>query len=282
MSVEALLFCTPSEATLLRPTLQAQDLRLYEAEDFAAAKELVLRHRLRLALATLTCKPRKLEALPQLDLVLLGQDQPQLARRRLRDGAADWLSLPLRASEVQRMLSFHRRRMDSGQSTELLSASTLVDALNRAIKSQASEQELRQVIRAGRVLTRDELSPGNGIAAVQAAVTLAQAATDLRVNVQTDPAMRPIRLGTAKTARAVLHLLISAAKQGATQANVSAVELRDSVQIDVYSDIPLGPGNALSTAPVHRILGAVGGQLDLASTTGSGLQIQLSIPKAEA
>lgn len=282
MSVEALVLCTPSEAILLRPTLQAQDLRLYEAEDFEAAKDLVLRHRLRLALATMTCQPRKLEALPQLDVVLVGRDQPQLARRRLRDGAADWLSLPLRASDVQRMLSFHRRRMDSGQSTELLSASTLVDGLNRAMKSHASEQDLRQVIRAGRVLTRDELSAGNAIAAVQAAVTLAQAATDLRVTVQTDPAMRPMRLGTAKTARAVLHLLISALQQGATQANVSAIELRDSIQIDVYSDIPLGPGNALSTAPVHRILGAVGGQLELASTTGSGLQIQLSIPRAEA
>lgn len=281
MSVEALLLCSVSEVTSLKATLQAQGLRLYEAETLQDAKALVQRHHLRLALATDSPQHGKLKALPQLDLVLLGRDDPETARRRLRAGAADWLSLPLRASDVQRMLSFHRRRQDNGQSTELLSASVLVDALNRALKSQASEQVLRQVVRAGRVLTRTDLNPGNALAAVQAAVTLAQAATDLRVGVQTDPGLRPMRLGTAKTARAVLHLLMSGAQQGATQANVSAIELQNQIQIEVYSDIPVSLGNAFSTAPVHRIVGSVGGRLELTSTTGSGLQIQLSLPLAE-
>ena len=273
MPVDALLLCTQDEAAALRSILRSQGLRLFEAHTFAAARELVQRHRLRLALATLTAQPNKLQDLPQLELVLLGEDQPESARRRLRAGADDWLSLPLRASDVQRMLTFHSRRMDSGHSTELLSASTLVDALNRAMKSQASEQELRQLVRAGRVLTRDELGSGNAIAAVQAAVTLAQAATDMRVNVQTDPAMSPMRLGTAQAARAVLHLLISGAQQGATMGNVSAIELRGSIQIDVYSDIPMGPGKVFSTVPVHHLVGTVGGRVELASTTGTGLQV---------
>ncbi|MFT5584183.1 MAG: hypothetical protein ACI9VR_001768 [Cognaticolwellia sp.] len=281
MSLEALLLCSAGEVTSFRATLQAQGLRLYEAETFQDAKALVQRHRLRLALTTDSPSHTQLKALPQLDLVLMGRDDPETARRRLRAGAADWLSLPLRASDVQRMLSFHRRRRDIGQSTEFLSASVLVDALNRALKTQASEQVLRQVVRAGRVLTRDDLNPGNTIAAVQAAVSLAQAATNLHVGVQTDPALRPTRLGTAKTARAVLHLLMSGAQQGATMASVSAIELQDHIQIEVYSDIPVRLGNAFSTGPVHRIVGSVGGRLELTSTTGSGLQIQLSLPLAE-
>lgn len=281
MSVEALLLCSASQVIAFRPLLQAQGLRLYEAENFQDAKDLVQRHQLRLALTTESPIHTQLKALPQLDVVLLGRDDPETARRKLRAGAADWLSLPLRASDVQRMLSFHRRRRDSGQSTELLSASVLVDALNRALKSQASEQVLRQVVRAGRVLTRDDLTPGNAIAAVQAAATLAQTATGLRIGVQTDPSLRPTRLGTAKTARAVLHLLMSSAQQGATQANVSAIELRDHLQVDVYSDIPVSLGNAFSTAPVHRIVGSAGGRVELTSTTGNSLQIQLSLPLAE-
>ena len=162
MSVEALLLCSTSQLTAFRPVLRAQGLRLYEAESFQDAKDLVQRHHLRLALTTESPIHTQLKALPQLDLVLLGRDDPETARRQLRAGVADWLSLPLRASDVQRMLSFHRRRQDSGQSTELLSASVLVDALNRALKTQASEQVLLQIVRAGRVLTRDAASDALG------------------------------------------------------------------------------------------------------------------------
>lgn len=280
MSLDALLLCSASEATTLCPALQAQGLRLHHAEDLPSAKALVERHRLRLALASLAAQPMRLQALPQLDLVLLGPDQAEVARRRLRAGAADWLSLPLRGSDVQRMLSAHRRRLDSADS-ELLSASSLVEAFNRALKAKASERVMLQILRAGRVLTRDESSPGNALAAIQAAVTLAQAASDLQVNVQSDPALRPMLLGTAKAARAVLHLLLSGAHQGATRANVSAIELRDQLQIDVYTDVTLGGNSAYSTAPVHQLVGTVGGRLELTSTTGSGLQVQLSVPLAQ-
>ncbi len=278
MPVSALLFCSPEQAPSLEPQLAREGLSLQVCHSIEQARALQKAHRLTLALATTSVRHAALKTLPGLELVLLGPDRSEAARRQLRDGAADWLTLPLRGSEVQRMLSFHRRRMDQAQSAELLSVATVIAALNRCLKTDAAPELLRGVVRAGGVLSRSDAGPGKPIAAVQAAVTLAKVATEMAVNVHTDPSLSPVLLSTPKIGRAVLHMLMSSSRQGASLASVSAVQIRDRVEISVYNDAPLGPHGAFSTAPLHRLVGAVGGQVELTSTTGTGLQVQMSLP----
>lgn len=281
-----LLYCASKAASELKDQLGGLPLDLHVAHDRASALALVEQHRPALVLATLEREPLSLRhALHGADLVILGPDNPELVRRTLRAGAADWLTLPIRRSDGTRMLSAHLKRKERRSSAALLTASTTLDAVSvvvRRLEPGPTREELSLLLRYGRVLLRQDARLGSVVAAAASAAQLVEAKTPLRVSIQSDPDLPPVPMSTSELGRGLLEMMLSAADQGAQRAQLTAIRLRDTVQIDLSNDAPLAVSSRFSVGSLRGRVEDLGGNVELTSTSGTGFQVQISLPAADS